>query len=117
MKEELNIKQIIPVGPEITSLITVHKGDDEYYKDAASCGSTVVFALIKFPEGDSIMTITIDSSGVGQLDDTEVRLVPTVHCRNCGQRMGAIAEDDVAPVTYSCVCGSKYCKQNGWTQE
>ena len=116
-------KQFIPVPEYLTPLGV---GESEMY-DMISNGECVFFVFDKDTYEEDIEPKYYSCMpGFGGSSD-EIALVPTVHCKECGQRMNV---DDIplpsgswnipgvilhAKFAYSCNCGAKYSKENGWT--
>ena len=109
------IRQIMPIGREYSPMILVHQDDGtNAYEDAICDGWSVMYALVDEEYGGHVAFYVMDQLGGGEIDETGVRLVPTVHCNRCGRRMYAFARTDLGHVEYSCSCGMRYTKENGW---
>ena len=109
------IRQIMPIGREYTPMILVHQDDGtNAYEDAICDGWSVMYALVDEEYGGHVAFYVMDQLGGGEIDETGVRLVPTVHCSRCGRRMYTFARTDLGHVEYSCSCGMRYTKENGW---
>ena len=109
------IRQIMPIGREYTPMILVHQDDGtNAYEDAICDGWSVMYALVDEEYGGHVAFYVMDQLGTGKIDGIGVRLVPTVHCNRCGRRMYAFARTDLGHVEYSCSCGMRYTKENGW---
>lgn len=118
-------RQFVPIPEYLTALCVT---DDGLY-DVIANGECAFFVFdnqtdeLHEPEYYTSMP----GSGSGYAD---LILVPTVHCRECRQRMtvdnvqfqktqewtplGIIQKHDFK---YSCTCGARYRKQKGWYYE
>ena len=115
-------KQFIPV-PEYLTALSV--GENELYDVVANgeCAFIVIDSDVTDKGYEPKYYTCMPECGS---DYADIMLVPTVHCRECGQRMKV--DDIPAPdgkwnipgilakgsVRYTCNCGMKYDKEIGW---
>ena len=83
------IKQLLPVPEQLTPMIRVGRDGRNYYTDAFTEAKAVFIALMDdIVFGSYTVFYVVDSDGNGEFaEEDDVRLVPTVYCRACGQRM------------------------------
>ena len=109
------IKQIMPISGEYSPMLLVNQEDGSTsYEDARLDGWSVMYALVDDDDEGHVAFYLMDQFGEGGLDETGVRLAPTVICNRCGRKMNVFSRRHSAPVEYSCPCGTRYTTENGW---
>lgn len=102
----------------VTVMLKGYDENNEIFFDANESGWVVYFALT---DDGELSVYAIDQYCDGDfVEQNDVNLRRTVHCKQCGQRMTAVdfpADKLFVPSyikPYSCNCGTTYSDQNGW---
>ncbi len=101
------IKQLLPISETLTPMIRAGKAEGKYTDASAEAKAVFIALMDDIVFGSYTVFYVVDSDGDGQFaEEGDVRLVPTVHCRACGQRMRA-GTTPAKPdhVVYRCSCG------------
>ena len=114
--------QFLPVPEQLTPMILFHDSEtgEECLYDAFHNGEAVFYCVNTNTSeyiGKECDIIAISDDCIAR-SPRNVSIFPTMHCKECNQRMFIKETKDLYPrpcdVTYRCNCGMEYTHHIGW---